>query len=742
MPIPYEYIHTNFIQAAEATKVDEIMQRVLAVPQRFRRDLFLLVVLQPDGYAVLSMSELNEALTSQDAAIQDLPVRNLLDLPVAISRTVERGRQGYRVASDIKDMSYKKRLVVLEAGEPLGLLVSTTLAPGDHSQLFESHPTARQRFVSVEFTPEKDPLNPLDHDLPLQTDSAYYFYLEIGDAPGGLDDKPAALPDDLPTEAELDVFVFGFPQGMRVTADANRGRLRLKPDGTSTVTSPAAEPAVLRHDPVLQSRLYFPVDTPSEPGEYRLRCLIYHRQTLVQARLISARVGIEAGRWRGPAISSHIDYTLSHTLDPSQLSGMATTRLSIFMNDNKNGTHSIAVRGRGLPESPPLHLGELIVKGWAKNIRGDMREAAWGDRENFTRDKMNNYRYQVSALGDLGRLQDDLVRLAISGYRIYTDIVLKLGTAVQEELARLLQQTSEIQFSAVENVTSVVPVAAIYDQPLDSSYAHDLTEYRLCDTFKSAFEQRIPLEETDCFKGHCPTYSDDRIVCPSGFWGYRHNLGLPVTTGQALSDAAVFIPSNMPAAISVGLSNAEDLTMRDRHRQVLSTIQASWEYHDSHDEVVKMLQNTEAQIIYFYCHGGFDEKSNAPFLSFEEDPNGPRFYPDILQAKNINWPAATPLVFINGCYTTALDPEKTMNFVDRFVQFSGAAGVIGTEITIFESTAIIFARQFFERFLIKRQPVGEAVRGARLTLLAAGSPFGLVYIPFVLPALRLENSLR
>lgn len=741
MPISYDYIHTNFLHTSESTTVAEILQRILTIPQQNRRDLYLLVDLEPDGFAVVSMSDLNEALQSGSAHIT--LIKDILELPQARSKTVERRKQGYRVARDMRDQSYKRRLVVLESGDPVGLLISASLAAGDSSQLLEHAVHAsRQRFVNVDFASVNDPLKPLDHALPLQAGQTYYFYLQIGDTPAGLDEKPAPLPADLPAEAELEVVVFGYAHGLHVMAEAGRGRIRLGPDGTSIVTRQAAPPALLGHNPVPQNRLYFPVDTPPEAGEYRLRCLIYYQQALVQARIISAWVGTEPGRRRGPAISSHIDYALSHTLDPSQLSHMAETRLSLFMNDNKDGTHSIAVQGRDLPESPPLHLGDLIVKSWANNIRGDLREAAWGDRENFAKDKMNNYRYPVNALGDLDRLQADLIRLAISGYRIYTDIALKLGTAAQEELAQLLQQTSEVQFSAVENVTSVVPVAAIYDQPLDSSYAHDLTKYGLCDTFKQAFEQRVPLEETECFQGQCPSFSDDRIVCPSGFWGYRHNLGLPVSVGQAPLDAVASIPSAIPAGVSVALSNAEDLRMRDRHKNVLSTMQASWEYHDSHEEVIEMLQKTEAQIVYFYCHGGFDEKSNAPFLSFEQDSDGPRFYPDILQTKDINWPATNPLVFINGCYTTALDPEKTMNFVDRFVQFSRAAGVIGTEITIFESTAMIFAKQFFERFLIKRQPVGEAVRGARLSLLEAGTPFGLVYIPFVLPALKLEDTLH
>src|SRR5207244_9744776 len=95
-----------------------------------------------------------------------------------------------------------------------------------------------------------------------------------------------------------------------------------------------------------------------------------------------------------------------------------------------------------------------------------------------------------------------------------------------------------------------------------------------------------------------------------------------------------------------------------------------------------------------------------------------------------------PLVFINGCQTTALEPEQAFEFVSRFVDVAGAAGVIGTEITIFEPLACAFAEECLRRFLGGAE-IGQAVRGARLAVLKAGNPLGLAYVPFVAADLRL-----
>jgi hypothetical protein len=65
--------------------------------------------------------------------------------------------------------------------------------------------------------------------------------------------------------------------------------------------------------------------------------------------------------------------------------------------------------------------------------------------------------------------------------------------------------------------------------------------------------------------------------------------------------------------------------------------------------------------------------------------------------------------------------------------------VIGTEITVFEEFASVFAERFLERFSTDLKPLGDAVRLARIDLLAMGNPLGLVYIPFGLATLRLAG---
>jgi hypothetical protein len=148
-----------------------------------------------------------------------------------------------------------------------------------------------------------------------------------------------------------------------------------------------------------------------------------------------------------------------------------------------------------------------------------------------------------------------------------------------------------------------------------------------------------------------------------------------------------------------------------------------------------MLRGAHPHVVYLYCHGGVS--NDVPFLVVGHDD--PVITPDNL-FEDLYWGDGTrPLVFINGCHTTALEPESALEFVTAFVDNAAAAGVVGTEITIFEPLARAFAEDCLRRFLAGT-PIGESVRRTRLGLLKEGNPLGLVYIPFVTPGLRLSNQ--
>ena len=138
-------------------------------------------------------------------------------------------------------------------------------------------------------------------------------------------------------------------------------------------------------------------------------------------------------------------------------------------------------------------------------------------------------------------------------------------------------------------------------------------------------------------------------------------------------------------------------------------------------------------IVYFYCHGGV--ANQRPFIQVGPD-NKELIFSSDLRARHVKWETPRPLVFINGCHTTALEPREAHELVSGFVTIARASGVIGTEITIFEPLARGFAEAFLRAFA-GGSTVGEAVRSARLDLLQQANPLGLAYTAYALANLKL-----
>ena len=426
-------------------------------------------------------------------------------------------------------------------------------------------------------------------------------------------------------------------------------------------------------------------------------------------------------------LRAEVDYTLSHTLDGRQLQAMRLNRLSLMLNDDGDGTHGFRFFGAGEFKND-AELGEGELADLIRSARGALRLAAWGDEEPYS-----GQAYRYYGPYDEQRLRDDLVRFAIRGFRFYDALVNRLAGDSDKawELIDLMVKPGQVQIASKESARLLVPAALFYDYPLDDGLP--TTNYSLCATFLQTLKEDEPLEQTRCFRGECPSYDDDTIICPGGFWGYRHSLGLPLSVAAA-PDAPTIIPVTGRPRLAVNVSTDPNFRERPKHEYRLKRMGLGWEYADKREAAIQLMKTTESQVVYFYCHGGLS--GTTPFLSVGP-PKGPRITRANLRNERIRWRKVRPLIFINGCHTTALTPEHAIDFVSGFVEVSHAAGVIGTEITIYEPIAVAFAEECLLRFLIDRQPIGDAVRGARLKMLKAGNPLGLVYIPYVMAGLKL-----
>jgi hypothetical protein len=282
-----------------------------------------------------------------------------------------------------------------------------------------------------------------------------------------------------------------------------------------------------------------------------------------------------------------------------------------------------------------------------------------------------------------------------------------------------------------------MPLALFYDYGLDITAPDE--DYELCPEFLQALQDRTPLDETPCFQGQCPSRGKWTVVCPSGFWGFRHSIGMPVSIGGKLDDAVTEIAFLGAPQVTMAVSTDKRLRRRAAHESALRALRADavWQVADTRAMTLELMETAPAQVVYFYCHGGVT-KDDVPYIEVGPPETG-RITGELMYARDLFWDQPQPLVFINGCHTTALEPEVAFDLVQRFVETVGAAGVIGTQITIFEPLAVAFGEACLRRFM-DGTPIGEAVRQARLELLEQGNPLGLVYDAFAIASLKMAPA--
>jgi hypothetical protein len=94
-------------------------------------------------------------------------------------------------------------------------------------------------------------------------------------------------------------------------------------------------------------------------------------------------------------------------------------------------------------------------------------------------------------------------------------------------------------------------------------------------------------------------------------------------------------------------------------------------------------------LIYFFCHGN-QPRIGDPNTYLAVGNDGAITAQDFIgwltgwrkALKRRIWDAVRPLVFINACHSLAVEPETLVSYLDAFVTWGHAAGVIGTEVKV------------------------------------------------------------
>jgi len=358
-----------------------------------------------------------------------------------------------------------------------------------------------------------------------------------------------------------------------------------------------------------------------------------------------------------------------------------------------------------------------------------------------------------------------LHKLAHVGYRLFSRI---FSLDVRNSMADDLVVDGRVIHVGHALLKDVIPWAGLYDLPYDAARTEDEAGRpvlrAVCPAGLPDAAGRFPVA-TCGSRADCPLSPAGRaaalaggkgvventIVCARHFWGFRNIIevppyqedGAPAATGgkpQAppRRDAT---QAKTPAAMLLGYNAT--LVLWDEHRKELQAVPAkrkvtaAWDPPESNrDHFLTKLKAGDADLVYLYCHarGGKADLTTEAALELAAGPQGQIQPEDLADVKLPHH----PLVMLNGCNTAKFSPDALSPFVMHLVRDCEAAGVLGTEIPVFELLAGKVAVDFLGRFL-NGEPAGPALLAVRRALMAVGNPLGLAYTLYAVSELTITQ---
>lgn len=519
---------------------------------------------------------------------------------------------------------------------------------------------------------------------------------------------------------------------------------------------------------------------PTRTGVSQLRFCVYFGADLLQSHRLAALVvespseaEAEASAGAGPSLANALGVPTERVGAVGWLARMEyvaaanlaappvgrDVALSVFAN-NLDGRRVFTTRGS---------------EGFAVLVAGDTSQRVDDVRKQLdaaSRDKSNFYAFRerenVPPHSGTPDQRDAVLQSLARVGRILFDAIFK--EADQDILAADLagkQRVIHVAHSLLENV---IPWAVIYDRPYDANRRRDDAGLPV---LRAVCPAGLPNAGGQFVADSCGTHpncllspqkkqaaaaagqgaADDTIVCARHFWGFRHIIEIPpwqqdetVTSTSATAAPAMrwtATSAGKPASLLLGYNGA--LATVEAHRTELDElvkkprkVSAVWRNTNQRDAFLKYLRQGPADLVYLFCHargGAGDPTGSPPALEFQETATS---QPDLIDAADFRGVklANHPLVFLNGCNTAAFSPDALSPFIRKLVRDCDVAGVIGTEIPVFEPLAGEMATQFLTRFL-DGDEAGKAILESRLDLLARGNPLGLVYTLYAAAELAL-----
>ena len=339
------------------------------------------------------------------------------------------------------------------------------------------------------------------------------------------------------------------------------------------------------------------VRAPARTGPASLRLVLYHRANAVQSHLLVADVAATANA--PGAHVAHVDYTLSHDL--ADLARLSPRLLNILTNETGSGTHRLVFMDYG-GEPLSFTFGEGQMTAAMDDARALLRDVHIDQVGNSRRNRLRPGNRKLPP-----EFARDLQTLAQHGWELWVS----LFTEVQAPLLDAGRSRSRtIQVARVPRTQFVFPWSLVYDIPLDRTAD---ARYELCPVV-ARWDGAGPFLDGDPWRCSHEDAHAKNTICPFGFWGFRYAIEHPASAprGTLPTEVAIVGEANMVMARSTQLGADESRRHLAALRQALPGIAIA--PADSLAHVARELADPDAEIVYFYCHGGRTPDGEASLI--------------------------------------------------------------------------------------------------------------------------------
>ncbi len=527
-------------------------------------------------------------------------------------------------------------------------------------------------------------------------------------------------------------------------------------------------PATLRVPPLDASSEIQRKFVPLHSGKVQMRICAYYGGLLVQSVVVEADVVAAGEPMEGGRVERQIDYVADATL--SQMTQMQRPTLSIFTNRAVDGSHWIGVYSAASSGDPVLSSG--FMQTFSET---ELRERGRELRELFSLLQGGRpYRYQDALPLDsqkLARSENDLVRLALAGWKVFHSLFLARSGEVDYDRLPASLRPGLISVARCRGESPTLPWAALYELRLDTGQAGSL---HLCPVFKEQLAANVwspdgkSLVQRHDLLDHpracrelvdCPLKGPERLrtVCPFGFWGMVHQIEQPVQLvtptpvdqlPPELSQAGdpqrtgqtAFLVRRAEDHLRLAVGVYPGIPDASLHLQELQSAgpagMLDFTAAQERNQVLEMLEKGDQHLYYFYCHGVIRGQEFRLLFG----PAGQEQYLSAadLDPRETHWQGALrPLVILNGCETMRLTPELIHGLLGVLRQL-GASGVVGTEMPVVTLLARPVGVQLVHG-LSTSFSIGECFLQIRHNLLRQGNPLGLAYSFYASASLHLHD---